>query len=436
MDRFPSGAIRLKRVIAVVCCPEVPPSPSAELQASLDDALRRRIQRHELGIAYFRVGVWGLGAVVDFTMWLVGQSHAPTTQAIFELFPPILFLVFALWLRRGGWRPWIPTVAACWDVVISALTYIEPTFAMQTDRFVSIVYPTIIPFAAVLVVAAGLRFRRDIVWGTALTYGALYGWIAMRMGHALPPSAHAYAAFNLFFVALGVDRLTVSVKEAVRAELGKVALGHFLQGEVVDRAFERPEQIVAEPRTTDVTVLVTDIRGFTRYAERKEPREVLRFLNLVQSALAKIVREEGGTVDKFLGDGMLAVFGAPNELPNHAARAIAATRRILRVPEDLAAELEAPIAIGAGLHSGEVVIGVLGGGHRFEFTVIGDAVNTASRLESMTKEHGVPVLVSSAVVERAGSEGLRRIGDASVRGRGAAIELWTLDADVAARAVS
>ena len=136
----------------------------------------------------------------------------------------------------------------------------------------------------------------------------------------------------------------------------------------------------------------------------------------------------GGVVDKFMGDGMLAVFGALDPAPDHARRALSAVRRIRSAVEELNRGLpeERRLRIGVGVHSGTMVAGCLGGGSRLEFTVIGDAVNTTSRLESLTKEKGVDVLISEETARRAPDEGLVDLGVVAVRGRQQGLHVFTL----------
>jgi adenylate cyclase len=158
------------------------------------------------------------------------------------------------------------------------------------------------------------------------------------------------------------------------------------------------------------------------------PPEAFALLNEVQGGFARAVQNEGGTVDKFLGDGMLAVFGAPEPQEDHAARAIEAAieirRIIVQVNERRAKEDLPALKIGVAVHSGPVVTGCLGSGARLEFTVIGDTVNTASRLEGATKDKGVDVLISGETAKRFGEQAgeqelsvLEPLGDIPIRGR-------------------
>jgi adenylate cyclase len=158
------------------------------------------------------------------------------------------------------------------------------------------------------------------------------------------------------------------------------------------------------------------------------PADAFALLNEVQGAFARAVQNHGGTVDKFLGDGMLAVFGAPEPLDDHASRAIEATIEIRRainaVNERRAKEKQGTLKIGVAVHSGPVVAGCIGSGARLEFTVIGDTVNTASRLEGATKDKGTDVLISGDTAKRlseqTGSQELSMLsslGDIPIRGR-------------------
>ncbi len=132
-----------------------------------------------------------------------------------------------------------------------------------------------------------------------------------------------------------------------------------------------------------------------------------------------------------MGDGMLAVFGAPETVADHARRGFGAARAIRSALETVnqarAARREPPLRIGVGLHSGAVVTGCLGSGTRAEFTVIGDTVNTASRLEALTKEKGVDVIVSEETVRRLGAEeGVQALGEVAIRGRKEPLRVYAL----------
>lgn len=171
------------------------------------------------------------------------------------------------------------------------------------------------------------------------------------------------------------------------------------------------------------------------------PSEVLEYLNEVQGLLASIISKYGGTVDKFMGDGMLAVFGAPQNLDDHPQQGIGAAAEIISSIATLNRERrergEPAAEIGLGVHAGSVIAGCVGSGARLEFTVLGDAVNATSRLEGLTRELGVTALVSEETVRRAGDGAgwsrddvlgrLKWRGEVSIRGRIAPMSVYSLE---------
>jgi adenylate cyclase len=184
----------------------------------------------------------------------------------------------------------------------------------------------------------------------------------------------------------------------------------------------------------ECTVLFSDLRGFTSFAEELEPERVIEVLNRYLGEMSDAIMDEGGTLVAYMGDGIMAVFGAPIEQEDHADRALTAAREMLRVRlprfnEWLAGEgLGAGFAMGIGINSGTVMSGQVGSERRIEYTAIGDTTNTAARLEGMTKGSGHQVFVadSTRVALRGDAVELQIVGEHEVRGRTHKITVWTI----------
>lgn len=188
------------------------------------------------------------------------------------------------------------------------------------------------------------------------------------------------------------NQMVVGLKER---EALHEAFGAFVDPLVAERVLE--EGTVLEGEEVDVSVLFLDIRGFTAFAERASATAVVQRLNEFYERVVPLLEEHGGHANKFIGDGLLAVFGAPERRADHADRAVAAA---LAIAAMVRAQYGDELRIGVGVNSGTVVAGTIGGGGRVEFTVIGDVVNTAARVESATRETGDDVLVTEATRAR------------------------------------
>lgn len=190
-----------------------------------------------------------------------------------------------------------------------------------------------------------------------------------------------------------------------KEEVARANYSRFLPEYVVKQMLENPESFKLGGVTQTITILFADIRGFTRISEHAQPEKIVQLLNRYFSAMTDIIFAHGGTLDKYLGDGMMALFGAPTVTPKDAANAMAAAvamqRRMLSINDELRAEGFPEIGVGIGLHTGEVIVGYIGSERRSEYTAIGDTVNTASRLESNAK--GGEILVSEVTAKAAQS---------------------------------
>jgi adenylate cyclase len=180
------------------------------------------------------------------------------------------------------------------------------------------------------------------------------------------------------------------------------------------------------------TLLFLDLRGFTARAAQADPKTIVNFLNRFLQAMVEIVeKEHGGMVNKFLGDGFMAVFGAGSAATTHTDDAVAAGCSMLRRLElfnaDLVSANEAPLGIGIGINTGRAIVGSIGSSERMEFTVIGNTVNVASRIEGLNKVLGTSLLLSKATKDQLSrSIGLRALPPQQIKGVDAPVEIFTI----------
>jgi len=220
------------------------------------------------------------------------------------------------------------------------------------------------------------------------------------------------------------NRMARSLREK---EMIKRAFTRYVAREVVEEILKDPERLVLSGERRQVTVLFCDVRGFTPLSERLSPEEVVLLLNDFYNLMIETTFQYDGTLDKFLGDAVMAVFGAPMAHPDHSARAIrtALTMRegITELNERRAREGKEPIEVGIGVSAGEAVAGTVGTEDRMEYTVIGDSVNLAARLESNAKPG--QILISYRTYERVRDlVEARPLGRIHVKGKEEEVEVY------------
>ncbi len=276
-------------------------------------------------------------------------------------------------------------------------------------------------------VAAGEYAAVTLLWpssdprllGTSLTS------VPSHLGKAMILLVSGIAAG---FVALRLRRSFTRALESV-GERQRIlgVFGQHVSPEVVAQLVAGEAEIKSEVR--EVCVMFLDIRNFTAFSEERSPEEVVDYLNTVFDATIDAVVRRHGVVNKFLGDGFMAIFGAPVAVGNSSAVAVDAALDIVARVDRLVAEGKLPATkLGIGLHSGKTVVGNIGSAQRKEYTVIGDVVNVASRIEALNKELGSCILVSDEVWNAAGRADVEAIPreEVAIRGRSQAIRVWQL----------
>lgn len=289
-----------------------------------------------------------------------------------------------------------------------------------------------IAFTVLLATVAllGMRFSawRAVVFVLVAIQISAIGAFLLFKQNVLFPLAHLQLGMILILIGQSLLRLTREERE--RERIGQM-FGRYVSPHVISAMLASPSLPELGGQARNVTVLFSDIRDFTTLSEKLTAREVVELLNTYFERACTVLMAEGATIDKFIGDAIMAEFGAPLDQPDHARRAIRAATALRTVAIEFRAWVEHHYAgrdlpefdIGIGLHSGEAVVGNIGSSTRMEYTAIGDTVNVASRLEGMTKTVHCPILASIETVEQAGA-GIR-IGvqhSFAVKGRNKKVE--------------
>jgi class 3 adenylate cyclase len=227
---------------------------------------------------------------------------------------------------------------------------------------------------------------------------------------------------DLGALAASFNRMQAGLAERQRLQ---AAFGTYVDPVLAARLLEQGDDVFTGERR-EVTVMFVDIRDFTPFAEANSAEDTVARLNALFDIVVPAVVDAGGHVNKFLGDGALAVFGAPNDLADHADAAVSAAVLIHRL---VAERFGGALRIGIGINTGEVIAGTIGGGGKLEFTLIGDTVNVAARVEQLTKTTGDAILLTQqsvdALVPR--PPGLTDRGFHALKGKSAAVQVFGLN---------
>lgn len=433
---------------------------------ALESAVVERILRnHELRnsrrVALARLILFG--SIFFFLLGMYGWAVALREIPILVLFILNGFLGQALAKRRTG--PVQPYLTVLIDTLLLAYTLLAPerTYPSGWPWQTVLRQPNFIYFFLVLAISA-MTFRPTLIlWAGACiasVWGAASAYIVSRPGvitEVLPPEAgsdrllqryldpaysHTDDILVRVFVILGVAVILATAAARVRSLLYQQAqtsreranLARYVAPSMVD-ALAHSDVPLGEVREHEAAVMFADIRGFTRLCEKSSPDETMQLLRDVHKIIAEVVFRYRGTLDKFIGDGVMATFGTPEPADDDAARAVDCATALLdavgRWNRQRCALGQAPVRLGIGLHYGPIMAGDIGGAERFEFAVIGDTVNVASRLERATREVDVELLVSGEIVgqlQRLGREksAWHCLGERPLRGRDEAVEIWTI----------
>jgi adenylate cyclase len=271
-----------------------------------------------------------------------------------------------------------------------------------------------IPITVAAVFAPSLRPIRDLAEGTERVAAGDY---SRRLPVVQDDDLGALAA--------SFNRMQTGLAERQRLQS---AFGTYVDPALAARLLEQGDDVFTGERR-EVSVMFVDIRDFTPFAEANSAEDTVARLNALFEIVVPAVVEAGGHVNKFLGDGALAVFGAPNDVERHADSAVSAAVSIHRL---VAERFDGALRIGIGINTGKVIAGTIGGGGKLEFTLIGDTVNVAARVEQLTKTTGDAILLTRQTVDTLVSRPIRLIdrGVHTLKGKSAQVQLFGVGEDI------
>ncbi len=294
---------------------------------------------------------------------------------------------------------------------------------------------TALGFAAAAVLGVTLAFALPLLGAVGVSLfcavslvglwvGASIAWA--NFGLVMPVTAAMLLVAMLAMLNLGAGYFVEG--RARRAVAG--LFGEYVSPDLVNRMMRDPGRFASPAsENRELTILFVDIRGFTRIAETMQPEALREYINTFLTAISEVVHRYGGTVDKYIGDAVMSFWGAPIEDPQHADNAVSAALAMLdevrRLNRDFEARALPLIRIGVGVNTGVVRVGDMGSKLRRAYTVIGDAVNLASRLEGLTKQFDAPIIVGESTMTQARSHSFSELGRARVNGRNEPVRVYT-----------
>lgn len=395
-----TGSIRYRRALgdagdaANVVTPLYAEIPIDVLAAATDPAMAAMLRQQIQG-RYVLIG----GDIVDTdqvttTLTAATGKTVPGIDVHAEMIAQILD--GARMTPVAGWQRWAVAVLV---IVAAVVTSLVEARIWKAAPF----------FVAQLVVIGGLPFWLDRIGVD--TYGTpAFGWVA---------------GWVLAFLAVSS---AVRASGAVERRFAQDALGKYLPRDIAQEIIDNPERLTLSGSKRELYIVFSDLEGFTALSHQLEPEVVARLLNDYLDRLSAVVLEHGGIVDKYVGDAVVAFWGAPIARPDDGRKAALAGYAMWKAGEEFRRSVDPALPpIGrtrVGQHFGEAVVGNFGGERRIQYTALGDAMNTASRLEAANKTLGTSVIASREFVERSGLDWWRPLGSVVLRGRTKPVEIY------------
>jgi adenylate cyclase len=321
----------------------------------------------------------------------------------------------------GQTYPGVETHASVIAGLLDGKIFVKPDYAVGYDVVVLLLAGFTLAFALPFLSASRAVFVSAAVLAALV---ALNFWLYAAHGLVLPLAAALVMTFMAFALNMSYGYF---VESRGKRELANL-FGTYVPPELVDEMLKDPDSYSMKAASKELTVMFCDMRGFTNMSEKMEPTQLQALLNAVFSRLTDLIRANRGTIDKYMGDCVMAFWGAPVEIPDHASLSVKTAMEIAsavrKINEEHGAKGIPEIGIGIGLNTGTMCVGDMGSHVRRSYTVIGDAVNLGSRLEGLSKVYGVDIVASETTRRLATGFAWQELDRVRVKGKEQAVGIF------------
>lgn len=291
--------------------------------------------------------------------------------------------------------------------------------AIEFIELLLICLVAILIFPRLSVLLSAIMFSAMLLVGIALNF---YCWAIWNIDTVLA------APITLLLLLYGIQIFFGFFYESRKKKQMGNMFGQYIPPELVEQMSQSDEEFSLKGESREMTVLFSDVRGFTTISEGMEPQELCELINDILTPVTRVIHDSKGTIDKYIGDAIMAFWGAPMHNPQHASYAVKAGLAILQalttIQQDFKTKGWPEIDIGIGLNTGKMSVGNMGSQFRIAYTVMGDAVNLGSRLEGLTKQYGVKMIVSESTVMAAPEFTYRELDKVRVKGKHKPITIY------------
>ncbi|XDD47618.1 adenylate/guanylate cyclase domain-containing protein [Leptospira sp. WS39.C2] len=369
----------------------------------VDEILVSREMKNEKTVAIVRLTIFSIASLLDYLSYFQVINYTIVQPNIVTLMLDTTILVFAgivfIFLTYFPYKTYLKFFTITLDyIIIGLMIYFDPT----VQRGNGVIY-FIAMISAIFIYQFNLLRHSKIgtIYGAFLSFVFLLV-ISIGLGEGYPVDFFPMMIGLGMILAIGYVT-TVSNIEMVKEANAKQMMERYLPSQLVSEFYKNKAQLEPGGEMKEVTILFSDIRSFTKFSEQRSAEEVVLFLNNYLSRMTDVIFHFNGTIDKFIGDAIMTIFGAPFKQDDDALRAVKSAVAMIRELEKLNNQMTNPndhLKVGIGIHTGEAIVGNIGSDRRLDYTVIGDNVNLASRIEGLTKHYNCPILISESTFQQ------------------------------------